>query len=317
MWYWDVLWWVELFCIVVAGWTIFGWLCEGWYYLRTLCAGNSLKKYGEGSWAVVTGCTEGIGRGFARTLAKNGFNIILISRNPQKLEAVREEISKLYGVNTQVIVCDFKESPQNPTAFFNRIEEETRDKDVSLVINNVGTAPCGYHHTLDFQEEATAVLAVNLWPVVYMSKIFLRRMVNRPLPSGLLNLSSTATLGPLPGFASYGATKGFINMFTLCINEEIKYTVRTEKLKEIDIMSLQPGYVDTNITKDMEKNGSYISPELCAERALEALGKVPYTHGHWKHILTALAFKLTPNFLLNPLSLKMGVEVHDLKFKGQ
>ena len=43
-------------------------------------------RYGKGSWTVVTGCTEGIGKAFCFELAKLGFNLVLISRNSSKLE---------------------------------------------------------------------------------------------------------------------------------------------------------------------------------------------------------------------------------------
>ena len=49
-------------------------------------------RYGKDSWAVVTGCTEGIGKGLAIELASRGFNLVLISRNITKLDAVAKEI---------------------------------------------------------------------------------------------------------------------------------------------------------------------------------------------------------------------------------
>jgi len=290
--------------VIVAGWTIFTWLCTGYYYLRTILSTNSLKKYGKGSWAVVTGCTEGIGLGFARVLAKYNFNIVLISRNPQKLEKVREEITRLHGVDAKVVCCDFSECTQEPLEFFQKIDEEIRDLDVSILINNVGYAGTGRFHTHHVHDELLQMLSVNLWPCVYLTKMFLRRMMNRNLPSGIINLSSTATLTPLPGFAIYGATRGFTNTFTLCTREEVRYTVRHEKLNEIDMMSLQPAWVYSNLTKEQDHNFSFITPEQCAENALSALGKVPYTNGNWKHIIIAIIFRNSPSFLINAMSLK-------------
>lgn len=48
------------------------------------------EKYGKGSWAIVTGCTEGIGKAFCFVLADLGFNLVLISRNEKKLEALSQ-----------------------------------------------------------------------------------------------------------------------------------------------------------------------------------------------------------------------------------
>lgn len=57
---------------------------------------TNLKKYGQ--WALVTGCTEGIGREYARQLAARGLNIVLVSRNQTKLEAVKEELGEFISI---------------------------------------------------------------------------------------------------------------------------------------------------------------------------------------------------------------------------
>ena len=48
------------------------------------------ERYGKGSWAIVTGCTEGIGKAFCFVLADLGFNLVLVSRNEKKLEALNQ-----------------------------------------------------------------------------------------------------------------------------------------------------------------------------------------------------------------------------------
>ena len=65
----------------------------------------NFKKYG--SWAVVTGCTDGIGKAYAEQLAKRGLNIVLISRTLEKLNQQSNEIKDNYKVETLVIAADF------------------------------------------------------------------------------------------------------------------------------------------------------------------------------------------------------------------
>ena len=65
----------------------------------------NLKKYG--SWAVVTGCTDGIGKAYAEELAKRGLNIVLISRTLEKLQEQAKSIQDTYKVETKVISADF------------------------------------------------------------------------------------------------------------------------------------------------------------------------------------------------------------------
>merc|ERR1712055_1211902 len=60
-----------------------------------------------GTWAVVTGATDGIGKGFSVELAKQGMNIVLVSRNMEKLKVVAKEIEEMSEVKTKVVDIDF------------------------------------------------------------------------------------------------------------------------------------------------------------------------------------------------------------------
>lgn len=66
-------------------------------YLRPRFSTNLLQKYGEDSWAVVTGGSDGIGREFCIQLAKEGFHIVVIARNIQKMDDVCK-ICQTFGV---------------------------------------------------------------------------------------------------------------------------------------------------------------------------------------------------------------------------
>ena len=66
------------------------------YILPRMCSINYKKKYGE--WAVVTGCTQGIGKCYAEELAQRGLNVVLISRTKSKLETVANELKQKYGM---------------------------------------------------------------------------------------------------------------------------------------------------------------------------------------------------------------------------
>ena len=64
-------------------------------------------RYGKDSWAIVTGCTDGIGKALALELAKRGFNIYLLGRDPKKLQDTQKEIEKDYGRQARTFVIDF------------------------------------------------------------------------------------------------------------------------------------------------------------------------------------------------------------------
>ena len=54
------------------------------------------RRYGEKSWAVITGSTSGIGAGFAQQLGQEGFNLVLVSRSKQKLTDQKEELAQKF-----------------------------------------------------------------------------------------------------------------------------------------------------------------------------------------------------------------------------
>ncbi len=107
----------------------------------------STARYGEDSWAVVTGSSDGIGFECAKHLAEKGFNIVLMARNLEKLNDCALKIQRVNTESgktpkTRVVQIDF--SKQYTAETFNRIyTERLSDIDISILINNVGVANCG------------------------------------------------------------------------------------------------------------------------------------------------------------------------------
>ncbi|KAM0052271.1 putative short-chain dehydrogenase/reductase SDR, NAD(P)-binding domain superfamily [Helianthus debilis subsp. tardiflorus] len=94
------------------------------------------EKYG--SWALVTGSTDCIGKAFAFELAKQGLNIILVGRNPSKLETVSTEIkSKFEKTQIKEVVFDLSGDLNEG---IKRISEAIDGLDVGILINNAGVS---------------------------------------------------------------------------------------------------------------------------------------------------------------------------------
>ena len=76
------------------------------YVLPKICpSGNLVERYGK--WAVVTGCTQGIGKSYAEELARRGMSIVLISRSRSKLEECAKELNNKYG-KSNIERCDLE-----------------------------------------------------------------------------------------------------------------------------------------------------------------------------------------------------------------
>lgn len=99
--------------------------CLGFYFYRCFIrkSHNLPERYGKGTWAIVTGPTAGIGESYAIELAKLGFNIVLMGRSKEKLEAVQRKVEEANkDVQTKIVIADFSQSLE--ADFYNKIYEQ-------------------------------------------------------------------------------------------------------------------------------------------------------------------------------------------------
>lgn len=232
-----------------------------------------------GSWALITACTDGIGRGFALHLAKLGYNIIQVGRNKSKLEECGQDLKSKYGVQVKNVVSDFSLCTQKPIDFFTNIFEETRGLDIRIVVNNVGTNYAGKLSELS-HFELNNHIALNLFPIVFLTRLYMNNMKETE-NYWFINLSSIAAEFFTKNKTIYSACKAF----DLAFSE----VLLTENLK---ILALQPGFVDTPLSSARKFRPLLISANECAESAINLLGVVEITGGHWKHVIKMLILKL-------------------------
>lgn len=127
--------------IFIIGFYQIGWWIYRYAYLfyHVFCGVHATpERYGKGSWAVVTGSTDGIGKAFAMHLAKQGFNIVLVARNDEKMKAVAKEIQDTHGSSIQVksVKHDFQAQFQQKD--YEATFDQIKDLDISVLVNNVG-----------------------------------------------------------------------------------------------------------------------------------------------------------------------------------
>lgn len=254
---------------------------------------NNLSKYGKGSWALITGCTDGIGQGFAESLAKEGFNIIQVSRNSEKLAVTAKNIQEKYGVQVKNIAKDIGQCTKDPIAFFNDIHFQTKGLDVSFLVNNVGaTTGTTRSNFGDMSlDRITNLLALNVFPIIFLTKIYFPEMSKRTQGAGIINLSSVMSEFMHRFNVLYCASKSFDRDFTRILQ------VEADKTSKLDILCLQPAYVRTPMIEKNRFKILVISRHECAEAALRCLGNVKSTNGHPKHLLMGLLMYVsTPVF---------------------
>nr|KAF6433585.1 hydroxysteroid 17-beta dehydrogenase 3 [Molossus molossus] len=93
-----------------------------------------LKSMGQ--WAVITGAGDGIGKAYSFELARQGLNVVLISRTLEKLQAVAMEIESTTGSSVRIIQADFTKDD-----IYGYIEEKLKGLEIGILVNNVGMLP--------------------------------------------------------------------------------------------------------------------------------------------------------------------------------
>ncbi len=168
---------------------------------------------------LVTGASEGIGREFARRFAADGFHVVAVARNRERLESLRGELERAHGVSVRVIVADLAD-PAAPA----RIHEELASEGVrvDVLVNNAGFGGYGFFHETDLDHELR-MIQVNVAALVALTKLFVREMVARG-EGHVINVSSTAAFQPGPLQAVYYATKAFVLSFSEAIDNELSGT---------------------------------------------------------------------------------------------
>ena len=256
-----------------------------------------VKRYGKDSWVVITGSTDGIGKEFAVQFAKLKFNIVLISRTQSKLDKVAEELRTSYGVKVQTISCDFSKCHKTP-GFFERIQEETKDLDLSILVNNVGIDSIERFDELS-PEYIENTIVINSWAMTFMMKTLIKRLASRKR-SAVVNLSSMIGLYPAHHYNIYSASKAFSDMLSLCL---------TREYNNVDIISLCPSEVSTPMTQNKPLDIWTISATQCVDAALNDLKRgFVRTEGHWRHKMQSILVGtpyvfdfLWENFILNDM----------------
>ncbi|HWL98475.1 MAG TPA: SDR family oxidoreductase [Nocardioidaceae bacterium] len=180
--------------------------------------------------ALITGPTAGIGRAFADAYAGRGSDLVLVSRDAERLERVADEVGAAYGVECEVFPADLADLDDVA-----RVEARIADAErpVEAVVNNAGYGIARWFQDTSVEEEQRS-LDVLVRAPLRLSHAAVQAML--PRGSGeILNVSSVA--GFLPR-GTYGAHKAWVTSFT----EWLNLTYRTKGIKAT---ALCPGFVRT------------------------------------------------------------------------
>lgn len=221
---------------------------------------NFTKKYGP--WALITGASSGIGAELAKQLAKKGLNVVLVARRKTRLENLANEISNKYHVKTAFIVIDLL--AEN---FMSQIRATTDKLEIGLLVNNAGMMYIGNYLDNTIENEIK-MIDLNIKAPAILTHHFAKKMAIRKR-GGLIYTASLLGFMGTPYASAYAGTKAH----EIVKSEGVAYELKS---RGIDVITLNPGLTDTEMTANHDFSGmpmKLMKPAPVAKSVIDALGK--------------------------------------------
>jgi uncharacterized protein len=201
---------------------------------------------------LITGASSGLGAEFARQLAPRAGSLILAARRIDRLTALAQEIARP-GLTVHCLPVDLADAADTA-----RFVGEIRNLglNVNVLINNAGLGDHGLFEDSNW-ERVQAMIDVNVTALTRVTHAFIKGLIASGR-GGILNVSSIASLLPVPQMAVYGAVKAYVTSFSEALRCELRGT-------GVSVLAVCPGPVDTeffNIAERENSDGSQTAPAL-------------------------------------------------------
>jgi short-subunit dehydrogenase len=180
---------------------------------------------------VITGASEGIGVATAKKFASAGANLVLAARNKKNLEAVAEELRDMSQV--EIFAMDVSDDEACVDLFKKADFEFGR---VDILVNNAGCHNRGEVENVS-ADDLGRMIDVNLRAPIILTRLALPYL-RKARGGAIINVASIAGRTPVPGSATYSASKFGLRIFTFALAEELRGT-------NIKVAAISPGPVDT------------------------------------------------------------------------
>jgi short-subunit dehydrogenase len=221
------------------------------------------------STALITGASSGIGAAIARELAKRGHGVTLVARRDDRLRELADELAAAHGIRAETVAADLGTQAARDQVVA-RIEE--LGLEVEILVNNAGFGGSGDFADGD-RERLVAMVELNCVAVLDLQARYTPAMAQRGR-GAVINVASTAAFQPIPGTATYAATKAFV----LSLSEGTQSELAE---RGVTVTALCPGPVKTEFAEAAGVGGSeenlpgmfWASAEDVASAAVEGVAK--------------------------------------------
>lgn len=275
------------------------------YFLRR----SSLHKYtrashgGRDTWALITGSSDGIGKGLAEELCSRGVNVVLHGRNKDKLQDVKDSLLQRWPARqVRVLVFDSGFDASNESKL-EEIRESLKDINLRILINNVGGNGAAQPLIASFLSRSSSdvgqFIDVNIRFTTEITRVLLPQLIKNQ-PSIVFNNGSGVSEFPVPEMEMYSGTKAYMQSWSRSLRLELQAAG-----EDVEVLHLQLGGVVSNTARRLE---TFLVPSArnFAKYVLESAGcgrEVIWPY--WPHALQFGFIIGLPSWIRNPLVIEM------------
>jgi short-subunit dehydrogenase len=165
--------------------------------------------------ALITGASSGIGATYADRLARRGYDLVLVARDQDRMEALAARLRGEAGVTIEIVKADLTNA-----ADLAHVEARLReDQTINLLVNNAGAAAPGGFANADI-DGLEKLIKLNVTAVTRLAGAVVPRFLAQRSGS-IINITSVMALAPEISFGIYGATKAYVLMFSQSLQNEV------------------------------------------------------------------------------------------------
>lgn len=252
--------------------------------------------------ALITGASAGLGAEFARQLAAEGKDLVLVARRLEPMQKLAAELSEACNVSVDIIKADLSETDATAKLF---AEVSERGIMVDYLVNNAGAVGPDLLAERDWPAQQ-AYIELMMTSVAGMCHHFIPRMQSRGF-GRVVNVASVAGLVSLAGDTSYGPTKAYL----VALSKGLAATVRHDG---VNVLALCPGFTHTEFHQSPElarmKSRSprilWYDAEVVIREGLAALekGKTVYISGRLYRVLIPILRSRIGSWLMARMGVK-------------
>lgn len=202
--------------------------------------------------ALITGASSGIGATYAERLARRGYDLLLVARDAQRLQALAERLGREQGVAVEVLPADLTDK-----ADVLKVEQRLRnDSNIVLLVNNAGVAMNGSLATADL-DQVEMMIHLNVTALTYLAAAAAANFGSSGR-GAIINIGSVVALAPEMFNAVYSASKAYVLSLTQTLAGELRQS-------GVQLQAVLPGVTRTEIWERSGTDASALPPSMIME----------------------------------------------------